>query len=254
MRRISKNIIKLSLTILIFLSLIFWYSYISNNKIYDAVLFPPIENIVKSFKEDLEITKLNLISSIRLLIPSIIITLVISLTFGSILGLNKKLRDALYPVIYAFSCVPSILLSTFILVLSPSFWWGSVILIIYDCLFATLFATITGIQSIDKRYIENANTLKLSKLKKFFKIILPAASPSIFAGFTNSLRSAFVILVFAEMYSGSTNGLGFYVKKYNDIGQYSKMWSGFIFMVLVLIIVMLLFEQIKKYILRWTIS
>ena len=248
------RIVEIITTCLIFLSMIFWYYYVSQNKTLDAVLFPPISSIIDNVIQDKDQFVLNLVSSLTILFPSILITLIISLVLGSFIGLHKKVREAVYPVIYAFSCAPSILLSTFVLVLSPSFWWGSVILIIYECLWATLFATITGVESIDKRYLESADTLKLNKFNQFFKIILPAASPTILGGFTNSLRSAFVILVFAEMYSGARNGLGFYVDKYSKIGIYSKVWAGFIFMVLVLIVVMAIFEKIKKQILKWTID
>lgn len=165
-------------------------------------------------------------------------------------GLDKSLLET---DIYAFSCVPSILLSPFIVLLSPSFWWASVILIVYETVWATLFATITEIQSIDKRYLDNAATLEIKGWKRFFKVILPAASPSIIAGFVNSLRSSFVVLVYAEMY-GASHGLGFYVKRYSSLGLYSRVWGGFLFMVLVLIIVMTFFEKLKNRLLKWTMD
>ena len=59
------------------------------------------------------------------------------------------------------------------------------------------------------------------------------------------------MLVFAEMY-GAGSGLGFYVRRYADLGIYTNMWSGFIFMVLVLVVVMQIFDKLKDYMLRWT--
>lgn len=60
-------------------------------------------------------------------------------------------------------------------------------------------------------------------------------------------------LVYAEMY-GAKFGMGFYVKKFAEYGLYSEAWSGFIFMVVVLVIVMQIFEKMKNRILRWTIN
>ena len=211
------------------------------------------QGILESFVEDRDVTVLNLVSSIKLLIPSVAITLAIALGLGVLVGMNSKLRKILHPIIYAFSCVPSILLSPFVVLLSPTFWWASVILIVYGTVWATLFATITGIQAIDKRYLDNAATLELKGMKRFFKVILPAASPSILSGFVNSLRSSFVMLVYAEMY-GASHGLGFYVKRYSTLGLYQKVWGGFIFMVLVLVVVMTFFEKIKNRMLKWTIN
>lgn len=84
-------------------------------------------------------------------------------------------------------------------------------MIVYNIMWSTLFATITGIMTIDKRYLDKAATLELRGFKRLIKVILPAASPSILAGFVNSLRSSFVMLVFAEMY-GAGQGMGYFVK------------------------------------------
>ena len=168
------------------------------------------------------------------------------------MGLNEIVRDALHPIIYAFSVIPSILLSPFVLFLSPNIYIASIILIVYNTMWATLFATITGIMTIDKRYIDKAKTLEINGMKRFFYVILPAASPSIISGFVNSLRSTFVMLVFAEMY-GAQNGMGYFVRVNSEFGLYDRVWCGFIFLVIVLVIVMQIFELIKKIILRWTI-
>lgn len=187
------------------------------------------------------------------MIPSIFISLIFSLVVGTILGLIKWLRDALYPIIYALSCVPSILLSPFVLLLAPNFEVASVFLIVYGTVWTTLFATINGIMTIDKRYLDKATTLELHGLKLLFKVILPAASPTILSGFVNSLRSTFIMLVYVEMY-GTEYGMGFFVKKYSTFGLYNYTWVGFIFLVIVLIIVMQIFEKIKDYLLKWTID
>ena len=136
--------------------------------------------------------------------------------------------------------------------MAPNMFVASVILIVYSTVWSTLFATITGIQTIDKRYLDKAATLELKGFQKFFKVILPAASPSILAGFVNSLRNTFIMLVYAEMY-GAQYGMGYYVKKFSDFGLYNKVWVGFIFMVIVMVIVMQLFEHLKNRLLKWTI-
>ena len=84
------------------------------------------------------------------------------------------------------------------------------------------------------------------------KVILPAAMPSILSGFITSLRGSFLVLVYAEMY-GAEYGMGFYVKKYTEYGLYAEAWCGFVFMVIVLVIVMQFFEKAKNRLLRWTI-
>ena len=61
------------------------------------------------------------------------------------------------------------------------------------------------------------------------------------------------MLVYAEMY-GAGEGMGFFVKKYAELGIFENTWVGFVFMVIVLVIVMQAFELLKKYLLKWTIE
>lgn len=241
------------ITALIFAAMVYLYVYISDNKLLSSFLFPPAETIVNAFAANWDVMFKNMFSSFELMIPAILISLAVALPFGTLMGMNKKLRKVLHPVVYTISVVPSILMAPFALLLAPSFRAASLFLVVYGTIWSTLFATITGIQTIDKRYLDNAATLELHGLEKFFTVILPAASPSILAGFVNSLRGSFVILVYAEMY-GAKYGMGFFVKKYSEYGLYSETWAGFVFMVVVLVIVMQCFERLKNYLLRWTIN
>ena len=229
------------------------YYYMTENNLVNPFLFPKVSAIVKAFSKNQDIMLLNLLSSLGMMIPSILISLTLALSVGIFLGRNTVLREILHPLLYIFSVVPSILLSPFVLLLAPNFWAASVFLIVYSTVWSTLFATITGIMTIDKRYLDKADTLELHGLKRITKVILPAASPSILSGFVNSLRNTFVMLVYAEMY-GSRYGMGFFVKKYTDFSLYDHAWGGFLFMVLVLVIVMQFFDRLKEYLLRWTID
>ena len=253
MRFVKAFVKKYWATFLIFAGLALWYYYSTESGKALSYLFPKVSSIKKAFVADKALLIPNMLSSFEIMIPSIIIALLIALSLGTFLGMNKKAREALHPVIYTFSVVPAILLAPFILMMAPTMRVASIILIVYSTLWATLFATITGIQTIDKGYMDKAATLELKGLKKFFRVILPAASPTILGGFVNALRNTFIMLVYAEMY-GATSGMGYYVKLYSDFGLFNKVWMGFIFMVIVLVVVMTLFEKLKTRLLRWTIN
>ena len=85
------------------------------------------------------------------------------------------------------------------------------------------------------------------------KVVLPAAMPSIISGFVTSLRSSFLVLVFAEMY-GAEYGMGYFIKKYSVFGLYPNVWSGFIFMVVILVIIVQIFEKLQNKLLKWTMD
>lgn len=253
MKGIAAFLKKYWITISIYIGMIAAYNVIADYELLSAFLFPRGEAIMASFAENRRVMLMNMVSSFKLMIPSILIALVISLAVGALLGMNKRIREILHPVLYTISVVPSILLSPFALLIAPSFWAASVFLIVYATIWSTLFATITGIMTIDKRYLDNAAALELRGIKKMTKVILPAAMPSIMSGFVNSLRGSFIMLVYSEMY-GAQYGMGFFVKKYSEFGLYNHTWSGFIFMVVILVTVMQIFEVVKNHMLKWTMD
>ncbi|MCD7992985.1 MAG: ABC transporter permease subunit [Clostridia bacterium] len=253
MNKAGAFIKKYWITFCIFSGLVLLYVYVTEHKLVNPYLFPSTDAIKQAFISSRGMMAGNMLASFKLLIPSVTVSLLIALFLGTIMGMNTRVREVLYPVIYAFSVIPSILLSPFVLLMAPSLFSASVFLIVYNIMWATLFATITGIMTIDKRYLDKAATLELRGFKRLVKVILPAASPSILAGFVNSLRSSFVMLVFAEMY-GAGQGMGYFVKKYAELGIFANTWVGFVFMVIVLVIVMQIFEMLKKHLLKWTID
>ena len=240
------------ITILIYIGIVLGYKYIADTKAFNSFLFPPTSEIGAASLKDWKTLFMNMLYSFQLMIPSIVIAVAIALFLGTLMGMHKKFREVIHPVIYSISVIPAILMSPFALLLAPNFRAASLFLVVYNTIWATLFATINGIMTIDKRYLDNAATLELTGFKRMRKVILPAAMPSILSGFITSLRGSFLVLVYAEMY-GAEYGMGFYVKKYTEYGLYAEAWCGFVFMVVVLVIVMQFFEKAKNRLLKWTI-
>ena len=86
--------------------------------------------------------------------------------------------------------------------------------------------------SIDKRYLENAATLEMSKREKLFKVILPAASPTILVECSVALTLSSMMLTVAEMF-GATSVMAYFVQYYSDFAR-----LGFLFTSLILVFMM----------------
>ena len=253
MKKTTNFIKQYWITAVLFVVLAALYTHATNVGALDPVLFPTVEKIGNAITGNIDLLAPNFVSSMAILIPSLIIGCLVALGLGIPMGLYGRFRKTIYPLIYAISVIPAILLSPFALHMMPNFFSASIFLIVYGSIWATLFSTVNGIMTIDRRYFDNADTLKLTGFKRLIHVILPAAMPSIMSGMVTSLRGAFLMLCFAEMY-GSQYGMGYFVKRNADMGLFDNMWAGFIFMTIVLVIIMQLFEQFKNYVLRWTID
>ena len=202
MRKVLKFIKDYWITGCIYLAMFFGYKYIADNQLFGGYLFPAVSKVANSFKENIGTLFMNMFYSFQLMIPAIIIAVVIAIVGGTILGMSKKIRKVVHPVVYSISVIPSILMSPFALLMAPSFRIASLFLVVYNTIWATFFATINGIMTIDKVYLDKAKTLELNPVEKMFQVILPAAMPSIMSGFITSLRGSFVVLVWRKIWYG----------------------------------------------------
>jgi NitT/TauT family transport system permease protein len=222
-------------------------------KLIDPFLFPGLSKILPNFIKYFGKLMIGFKSSLTLLIPAYFISITLGISLGVLIGLKRLLRKNITPYINAFSAIPATLLTPFAIHIFPSFRAASIFLIFLGAFWPILGTTVNAVMTIDKRYLENAATLEIRGVERLFKIILPAASPTILSGCAVALKFSFVLLTVAEMF-GATSGMGYFVQYYSDFARFDLVIVGFIFMAFVLIGIMYLFDLIKSRILRWTVN
>lgn len=236
--------------ILIILSYIFLVDVLN---VLDPFLFYSLKDILPLFKEYLPQLLEGLKSSLFLLTIGYMSALILGIGLGALIGSRNFIRKIATPYINAFSAIPVTLLTPFAINLFPTFRVASIFIIFLGCFWIILGTTITGVMTIDKRYLENAETLEIPKVERLFRIVLPAASPAILTGCTIALKLAFMLLAVAEMF-GASSGMGYFIQYYSDFGRFDLVAVGFLFMAIVLVIILCLFDWVKSKILYWTIN
>ena len=136
---------------------------------------------------------------------------IIAVPLGFLLaGGFRKLEEILDPLLQILAQVnPFSLFPVFILL----FGIGEVAkisIIFWVSIWPILFSTITGVKTIDPLLVKAAQAMGTSKIKLFWKVVLPGAAPSIFSGLRMSAGNAFLMLIAAEMI-GASAGLGWMV-------------------------------------------
>ena len=81
----------------------------------------------------------------------------------------------------------------------------------------TLINTMHGVRAIPQDYINVAKVLRLSPWKEFTKVLVPATLPYMFTGFRLSLGLAWLVIVAAEMLTGTPGVGGFLWQEYNSL-------------------------------------
>ena len=221
--------------------------------ILDPFLFRGLSQVLPRFVSHFDPLMNGLISSLGLLIPAYAMAAIAGISLGTIIGLKRVLRKNITPFVNGFSAVPATMVTPFAIHIFPTFRSASVFIIFLGAFWPTLGATVNAVMTIDKRYLENADTLEINGMERLFRVILPAASPTILTGCTIAIKFSFVMLVVAEMF-GATSGMGFFVQYYSDFARFDLVIAGFIFMSIILIGIMYLLDLLKSKMLRWTIN
>ncbi len=87
----------------------------------------------------------------------------------------------------------------------------SAIFVIFICsLWPMLINTAFGVASVRREWLNVARTLEVGNLRTAFRVILPAAAPTIMTGMRISISIAWLVIVAAEMLVGGT-GIGYFV-------------------------------------------
>lgn len=126
-----------------------------------------------------------------------------------------------------------------------------VFIIFIGAFFPILLSTIYGVQNVRKTLIESAKTLGGNELKIFWKILIPAAAPSIVNGMRIGLGVAWMCLVSAEMLPGSISGVGYLIIHAYTVARTDVVIAGMISIGVVGVMLDAIFKTIENKKFAW---
>jgi len=145
--------------------------------------------------------------TIQEFVDAFLVSSVLGVALGFLFASSKLIGDAFEPILLVLYAIPKVILyPLFVLTLGI----GMVPKIIFGItvgIFVVIFNTSAAVRQIDPNYMKLAYSLGYGRSMAFFKVILPAAAPTILAG----LRLGFgytVIGVMAAELLVVTDGLG----------------------------------------------
>jgi nitrate/nitrite transport system permease protein len=134
----------------------------------------------------------------------------VAIPVGFLIGMSPTVYRALDPYIQVLKPIsPLAWMPLALFTLKDSS--VSAIFVIFICsLWPMLINTAFGVSSVRKEWLNVARTLEVGNLRTAFRVILPAAAPTIMTGMRISISIAWLVIVAAEMLVGGT-GIGYFV-------------------------------------------
>ena len=182
----------------------------------------------------------------------IILGFVLSVAVGVPLALAIYLwtpfARAIYPILVSSQAVPKVAIAPLFLV-----WFGfgllpKVLIAFLIAFFPVVINTVMGLAALEQEKIYLARSMGLGAVATFFKIQLPNALPSIFAGLKISITFAVVGAVVGE-FVGGQGGLGYLLLIANGNMDTALLFAGIVALTLLGIIFFALIGFLERLVL-----
>jgi len=146
-----------------------------------------------------------------------LLAILIGTPLGFLLGSSPLLARMFDPVIQVLRPISPLAWLPLGLVLFRQSEPAALFTIALCSMWPTVINTMHGVRSIPQDYMNVAKVLRLSPWKEFTKVLVPATLPYMFTGFRLSLGLAWLVIVAAEMLTGTPGVGGFLWQEYNSL-------------------------------------
>lgn len=217
-----------------------------------SVYFPPLRTIVTTFRHDwlFRLIPADVYPSVRNLTFGFALATVGGIVGGTMIARLRWLRRATEPFVHFLRSIPPPALLPFGLVVLGVGASMKVAIIAIGAVWPTLLNTVDGIDGIEPMLADVASAYHLSRWHRIRYVVLPAASPQIFAGIRTTLQISIILVIVSEMVA-STGGIGFYVLQSEQGFSIAQTWAGTILIGLLGYIANAGFSVVEHRALRW---
>lgn len=142
-------------------------------------------------------------------------------------GLVSGIRHFFDPLVAFLYAVPKIAFLPVFLLLFGLGHESKIALIAFSCFFPVFIASRHAVLAVDKHLVWTARNMGAARATTFFRVIVPATAPQLFAGARIGLAHAFILLFAAEL-MGARGGVGPLISEGEDAGRFDLMFAGIV--------------------------
>jgi ABC-type nitrate/sulfonate/bicarbonate transport system permease component len=169
---------------------------------------------------------------------------------GIPIGLLRWLRRLTEPLFEFFRAMPPPVLVPVLMLLIGVNDAMKIVVIVSGAIWPVLLNTVEGVRAVDPVLRDTARTYGIGGLAQIRHVVLPSASPQIFAGIRQSLSIALILMVISEMFA-SSEGIGLTIVTFQRTFAVPEMWSGVLMLGLIGFVVSVVFQISERRVLRW---
>jgi ABC-type nitrate/sulfonate/bicarbonate transport system permease component len=192
----------------------------------------------------------DILPSVARMLAGLAIATVTGIVLGFVIGRSRVAALTTGPIISFLRSTPGPALLPVFLLLFGTDSTMRIALIAFAALWPVLLNTIDGVRAVDPTQLETARAYGLPARARISRVVLPAASPKIFAGITVALAIALTLMVVSEL-TVATDGIGYQIQRATQVFQLTDMWAGILLIALLGLLFNIILEVVERRTLRW---
>jgi nitrate/nitrite transport system permease protein len=153
---------------------------------------------------------IQLAYSILRVMTGFLLAAAVAVPLGFFIGMSEVFRKAVDPFVQVLKPVSPLAWMPLALYTIKDSGASSIFVIFICSIWPMLINTTFGVANVRREWLNVARTLEVSGPRMAWRVILPAAAPTILTGMRISIGIAWLVIVAAEMLVGGT-GIGYYV-------------------------------------------
>jgi sulfonate transport system permease protein len=210
------------------LALLAIWSLATASKWVDPVLLPSPITTFQSFWKGMDGGPLgfDFVKTVYRTAMATLIAAVIAIPLGIVLGSSERLYRSLEFVIDFFRSTPASAMFPLFLVLFGVGDETKISVAAFGAILVILFNVAYGVMNARKTRLLAAKVMGASRLRVLFDVMLLESLPQTFVGLRNGVSLALVIIVVAEMFIGSQDGLGHSVFEAQQLFDMPRMYAA----------------------------
>jgi ABC-type nitrate/sulfonate/bicarbonate transport system permease component len=192
-----------------------------------------------------------LASTLGLLAAGYLLACAAGVLLGVAMGYNRRAYALLEPTLELLRPIPKPALLPPLILLFGLGAPMKVAIIFLGAVFPVLINTIQGVRSVDPVLIDVARTFRCGVFRIVSRVVLPASLPMILAGMRVSLGLGLVLVILAEMLTGS-HGLGAQLVDAQRAFRVHEMYAWTVVLALLGLALALAFDAFERRLIFWS--
>ena len=193
------------------IALVIWEAA-ARSGLWSPLLFPSLEKIFNELIRFFSRTELLMEAwtSLERALGGFALAAMAGVTIGMLMGRSKSFAALLDPLFSGTYAVPKLALFPIFIFVFGIGSLSKVALVFLECLYPIVIMPYAGARDVNRALLWSAQNMGASRAAILRRVVIPATTPFIFAGFRVAVPVAMIVVVITEMIA-SADGLGYQV-------------------------------------------